>query len=130
MPSPSLWCSYPDIPFSDQHLNETLFEAAEAHPRSEICCFCFDEIPEALAARSGETPNLQALSPERAIISCIDGSWSKPVGDVPDEVWDETKFGLGDFGAFARFLTRSSPSQRVLEARLEALLAAETDDGS
>lgn len=25
--------------FSDDHLNETLFEAAEFHPRSEICCF-------------------------------------------------------------------------------------------
>lgn len=117
--------------FSDQHLNETLFEAAETHPRSEICCFCFDEIPEALAARAIETPNLQALSPKRAIISCLDSGWEDPAGEVPKEIWDDSGFGLGDFGALARFLTRSSPSQRVLEARLEALLAAvSTDDGA
>jgi len=116
--------------FSDEHLNETLFEAAEAHPRSEICCFCFGDIPEPLVDRATETPNLQALSPKRAIISCVDAGWSDPDGKVPEEIWDKGSFGLGDFGAFARFLTRSSPSQRVLEARLAALLAAaESDDG-
>jgi hypothetical protein len=116
--------------FSDQHLNETLFEAAEAHPRSEICCFCFDEIPQPLADRAIETPNLQALSPNRAIISCLDKDWADPGDEVPKEIWDDDSFGLGDFGAFARFLTRSSPSQRVLEARLEALLAAAANDGT
>jgi len=117
--------------FSDQHLNETLFEAAETHPRSEICCFCFDEIPEPLTTRALETPNLQALSSERAIISCLDSGWEDPTGEVPKEIWDDGRFGLGDFGALARFLTRSSPSQRVLEARLEALLTAvSADDGA
>jgi SIR2-like protein len=117
--------------FSDQHLNETLFEAAEAHPRSEICCFCFDEIPEPLVARAVETPNLQALSPKRAIISCLDGGWANPTDETPKEIWDDDSFGLGDFGALARFLTRSSPSQRILEARLEALLtAAGANDGT
>ncbi len=104
--------------FSDQHLNEALFEAAEAHPRSEICCFCFGEIPEPLISRAADTPNLQALSPNRAIISCFDSGWVDPTGEVPKEIWDDSSFGLGDFGALARFLTRSSPSQRVLEARL------------
>jgi len=115
--------------FSDQHLNETLFEAAEAHPRSEICCFSFGDIPDALSTRAIEIPNLQVLSPKRAIISCVDGGWSKPGGDAPEEIWNDAEFGLGDFDAFARFLTRSSPSQRVLEARLEALLASEANEG-
>lgn len=117
--------------FSDQHLNETLFEAAEAHPRSEICCFCFDEIPEPLVDRATETPNLQALSPNRAIISCLDKGWAASDDEVPKEIWNNDCFGLGDFGALAHFLTRSSPSHRVLEARLEALLgSARADDGT
>jgi len=115
--------------FSDAHLNETLFEAAEAHPRSEICVFCHEEIPKTLAEHALETPNLQALSPKRAIIACIDGSWSDPDDEVPDDIWDEGEFGLGDFARLARFLTRSSPSQRVLEARLEQLLG-DADDGA
>lgn len=117
--------------FSDEHLNETLFEAAETHPRSEICIFCFGEIPKVLASRAMETPNLQALSPKRAIISAVDAAWQDPGESVPGEVFKDGSFGLGDFSALARFLTRSSPSQRVLEARLKALLeAAGTDDGA
>ena len=110
--------------FSDQHLNETLFEAAEAHPRSEICVFCHDDIPTVLAERAVETPNLQALAAERAIVSCIDGGWVKPEETISEDIWKDSHFGLGDFRALARFLTRSSPAQRVLEARLEKLLAA------
>lgn len=114
--------------FSDQHLNETIFEAADAHPRSEICCFCFGDIPEPLANRATETPNLQALSPQRAIISCVDGGWSDSGTEIPKDIWNEGRFGLGDFSSLATFLTRSSPSQRVLEARLKTLLAADADD--
>ncbi len=117
--------------FSDEHLNETLFEAAEVHPRSEICVFCFDGIPEVLESRAMETPNLQALSPKRAIISAIDADWQDPGESVPGEVFKDGSFGLGDFGALAQFLTRSSPSQRVLEARLKSLLeAAGINDGA
>jgi hypothetical protein len=118
--------------FSDQHLNETLFEAAEAHPRSEICVFCHDAIPKVLAERAVETPNLQALAAERAIISCVEADWKPPEEKISEDIWNDGRFRLGDFGAFARFLTRSSPSQRVLEARLEQLLAAAgaVDDGT
>ena len=117
--------------FADEDLNETLFEAAEAHPRSEICVFCFDKIPEVLASRAMETPNLQALSPKRAIISAVDAGWQDPEDPIPGEVFKDGSFGLGDFGALAQFLTRSSPSQRVLEARLKSLLqAAGIDDGA
>lgn len=116
---------------SDDHLNETLFEAAESHPRSEICVFCFDEIPEVLEARAMETPNLQALSPKRAIVSAVDAGWQDPSDPVPEEIYKDGSFGLGDFRAMAQFLTRSSPSQRILEARLKSLLeAAGINDGA
>jgi hypothetical protein len=110
--------------FSDQDLNETLFEAADAHPRSEICVFCHDDIPAVLADRAVETPNLQALAAERAIVSAVDGGWATPDEPISEDIWKDGRFGLGDFGSLVRFLSRSSPAQRVLEARLEQLLAA------
>lgn len=110
--------------FGDQHLNEILFEAAEARPRSEICVFCHGDIPAVLAERATETPNLQVVGAERAILACIDAPWKEPEELPPTDIWNDGRLSLGDFSSLATFLTRSSPPQRVLEARLEKLLAA------
>lgn len=108
--------------FSDEHLNEVLFDAALRHPRSEFVAFCHSNIPTPLAERAEMTPNLQAVTVDEAIIGGARGAWSVP-GTAPDGVWVDDKFALGDFAALARYLARSLPPTSELERRLKELLA-------
>ena len=107
--------------FSDEHLNETLFEAALRRPRSEVIAFCRSEIPEQLAQRAQEVANLQALGSERAVIGSVPGKWKAPDEPQPG-LWEEERFLLGDFAALARFLSATPAADataRALPARGE-----------
>jgi len=88
--------------FGDMHLNEMLFDAASRHSRSEILALCYDDIPEAVAAKAATTRNLVALSPTEAIIDGRRTDW-KPGSDIPG-VFEGNKFLLGDFARLAAFL--------------------------
>lgn len=115
--------------FGDQHLNETIFNAARWRPRSEFIVFCYSIIPDEIAALAATTPNLQIVTPGEAILGGIRQSWKKP-DVVPSDVWNDDKFLLGDFKYFSRFLARSSPPRGELESRLADLLAkAVASDG-
>lgn len=96
--------------WADEHLNELFFEAAARRPRSEIVAFCFSDIPENLADKAKRTPNLQVVTQTEAVIGGLRASWGKPASEVvlPPDIWDGTKFGLGDFANLASFLSRSS----------------------
>ena len=48
--------------FSDDHLNEQIFDAATRRERSEFIAFLYSDIPPALAERAEITPNLQIVS--------------------------------------------------------------------
>jgi hypothetical protein len=108
--------------FGDEHLNDMIFDVAQRRPRSEFMVFCHSDIPDALAKKATSTPNLQALAGKEAIIGGIRAEWSPP-DDVPEDLWADDAFGLGDFGRLATFLARSSPPQAELQARLAELLA-------
>ena len=108
--------------FGDEHLNEMIFDAAQRRPRSEFIVFCHGEIPNVLAEKAVSTPNLQALAGKDAILGGVRADWNTP-DDVPDDLWTDDAFGLGDFGRLAAFLARSSPPQGELQARLAELLA-------
>lgn len=108
--------------FGDAHLNEMIFDAALRRPRSEFVAFCFDSIPDELAARATMTPNLQALGATEAILGAARADWIVPT-DAQIELWSGDRFGLGSFANLATFLARSSPPQGELEARLAELLA-------
>ena len=41
--------------FSDEHLNEMLFDAAVRHPRSEVLALCYEDIPGVVADRASNT---------------------------------------------------------------------------
>lgn len=109
--------------FGDDHLNETLFDAARRRPRSEIIAFCFSTITDDLAERALTTPNLQVVGPHEAILSGVRDSWNAPT-DAPADLWADDAVGLGNFHNLASFLARSSPPQGELEARLGELLAS------
>ena len=108
--------------FGDAHLNEQVFDAARRRPRSELVAFCFGTIPDVLAERAASTPNLQAVTAKEAILGGVRADWSKP-DDLPEDVWKDDEFVMGDFKNLASFLARSSPPQGELESRLSDLLA-------
>ena len=109
--------------WADDHLNELIFDAAIRRPRSEIIAFCFDGIPEVLANQAILSPNLQVVTRTEAIIGGIRAAWRAPEAGLPQDVWDEGGFRMGDFSALAGFLARSSTTmhemqpQSVLETR-------------
>lgn len=105
--------------FSDEHLNETLFEAALRRPRSEVIVFCSSQIPVALSKRAQEIANLQALGSEGAVIGSLLGEWKAPEEPHPG-LWEENRFLLGDFASLARFLSATPTTDstaRALAAR-------------
>lgn len=96
--------------FGDEHLNEMFVEAAMQSPRSETIAFCFDDIPETIRAKARMFPNLQIVSPGVAIIGGIEGSWESNEA-MPDDIWLNGQFCLGDFRHLASYLSRSSAIQ-------------------
>ncbi|MDE0411516.1 MAG: SIR2 family protein, partial [Gammaproteobacteria bacterium] len=94
--------------FSDDHLNEQIFDAATHCERSEFIAFCFSEIPDTLADQAITTPNLQVVTSNEAIIGGIRSDWKIPEADnPPNEIWDDNKFTLCDFKYLAKYLARS-----------------------
>ena len=95
--------------FGDEHLNELLFDAAERRPRSEIVAFCHSSIPEALRERAIRTPNLQAVTPTKAILGGTVAAWEKPADVVGIEGFWRDNFTLGDFRSLSSHLARNWP---------------------
>lgn len=97
--------------FRDEHLNEHIFSAAMRRPRSEFIAFCKDGIPDNLAEKSSDTRNLQALSPQEAILGGERADWAVPEDrdkDAPENIWKDGEFTLCDFKNLARYLALSA----------------------
>lgn len=114
--------------WTDQHLNEMLFDAAKRRPRTEFVSFSYSEMPEALLARVEALPNIQVVTSEEAVLGGLRAPWASTVAAIPD-VWDNGKCLLGDFRHLAALLARSSPSQGQIEQRVAELITkfASTD---
>ena len=82
--------------FSDDHLNELIFDAATRRERSEFVAFLYSDIPESLAKRAEITPNLQIVSSREAIIGGTRAKWKEPEGALTN-VWSDGRFLLPDF---------------------------------
>lgn len=108
--------------WSDDHLNEMLFDAAALRPRSEFIVLSFDGLPDVVIERAGLLPNIQAVTHNEAILGSVRADWEKPEDPIPD-VWVDDAFGLGDFGNLTKFLARSAPPFGELEKRLAELLS-------
>lgn len=88
--------------FGDQHLNEMLFDAARAHPRSETVVFCFNDISAVVGDVAASARNISVLGKTEAIIGGQRLKWVR-TEDLPG-VWESGSFQLGDFRHLARFL--------------------------
>lgn len=107
--------------FSDDHLNELVFDAATRRERSEFVAFCHSNIPETLAERATITPNLQVVSGREAILGGVRGEW-KPPEDTPPNLWDDGQLALRDFCNLAAYLARSATREPEGDPVLRELL--------
>jgi hypothetical protein len=81
--------------FSDGHLNELLFDAAVRRERSEFVAFCYSD-----------TPNLQVVNGNEAIIGGVRAEWKPPENNLPN-LWEDGQMALRDFRNLAAYLARS-----------------------
>jgi SIR2-like domain len=108
--------------FSDDHLNELLFDAAARRQRSELIVFCYAKIPHGLAQRALITPNMQVVTATEAILGGVRARW-KSTTDIPN-VWQNDELLLHDFSELAAYLARSSVREPNVDAFLSSLLGA------
>ncbi len=93
--------------FGDQHLNETLYDAARLYPRSELWVTCFGEAPEALRKQAALYPNIVVHSSSIAIVGGIEQEWDKVEGDA---LMKDGACQLGDFATLTGVLLPQNAS--------------------
>jgi hypothetical protein len=110
--------------FSDQHVNEIIFNCMRQNSRLFVIAFLFaDADIERLHQLSSAYLNLHAFAPTKAIINGEIGEWqfdkdaAKP-NEVISTFWhvDNSQLTLGDFNALVGFLVASSGKQDREEA--------------
>jgi hypothetical protein len=106
--------------FSDDHLNEMLFDAAARRERSEFVVFCHSGIPESLGNRAATTPNLQVVAGAEAILGGVRANWKAPE-EAPPGIWADQQLLLRDFRNLAAFLARSATREPEGDAALREL---------
>ncbi|MBT9136689.1 MAG: hypothetical protein DDT34_01771 [Firmicutes bacterium] len=116
----TLICGYS---FSDEHLNELIFDAAERRERSEVVVLCYDDIPDQLAERALTTPNLQVVGRKEGVLSGERRPW-KFSADAPKEFCSSDQFLLPDFAVFSMFLAKSSGYLHEKDPLLKDLIAS------
>jgi hypothetical protein len=102
--------------FSDEHLNEILFQSLRSNPRLAVTALMFDSLQSEPIKRNliqvteGIT-NLTIYGPDAAVVGGRFGTWLSPTEKPPSGVanwpfWndDQKTFRLGDFASFVEFL--------------------------
>lgn len=109
--------------FSDDHLNEIVFQGLRSNNRLAVIALIYginaehpnlDKLilPEKMISYGQQYRNLMIYGPDKACIGGIQGEWSEPSkrwnGKEAWPFWDDTnrRFILGDFDAFASYLER------------------------
>ncbi|HRE76445.1 MAG TPA: SIR2 family protein [Flavobacterium sp.] len=114
--------------FSDQHINEIIFNCLRQNYRLTILVFFFkDEEVVDLYNLSSSYMNLNVFGPTKAIINGNLGEWEFSKADFKsptekfDYYWDDTKkqFTLGDFNALSNFLIINSGKAEVIDATVK-----------
>lgn len=117
--------------FTDEHINEIIFQSLRSNSRLAVTALCFDPLSsEALTNNLLRTTegitNLTIYGPESAVVGGQRASWSMPpeklLKDLEGQTfWDNERqvFRLGDFNFFVDFL-RSFLSRRSLQLPAES----------
>jgi hypothetical protein len=111
--------------FSDQHINEIIFNCLRQNTRlSALVFFYRDEEVENLHKISSSYLNLNVFGPKKAIISGNLGEWEFSKSELKsptekfDHYWNEadSKLILGDFNSLVSFLITNSGKRDVIES--------------
>ncbi|OAM92457.1 SIR2-like domain-containing protein [Pelosinus fermentans] len=95
--------------FSDEHINEILFQGLRSNPRLSILSFYYGNLPDNLTKFGRSYRNLTLLAADKACIGGLVGEWvisrSPQAGEIWS-FWDEEakRFTLGNFNCFAEYL--------------------------
>lgn len=109
--------------FSDQHINEIIFNSLRQNNRLSIVVFFFnDKEIEDLYSESSSYLNLTAFGPTKAIINGTLADWEYNADDLkPNEssviYWDieKNELLLGDFNKLSNFFITNSGSKEHIE---------------
>ncbi len=112
--------------FSDQHINDIIFNCLRENNRLSAIVFFFkDAEVEALHKLTSSYMNLSVFGPTKAIVNGNLGEWEfnpadVKVGEKFDYYWDETnkKIKLGDFNELVNFFITNSGRKDAIEALL------------
>jgi hypothetical protein len=94
--------------FSDQHLNEILFQALRTNSRLAINALVYGsdgKLPESIEMFGKLHKNLSIIGPDKAVIGGLSAEWEKPE-TLPQNApyWNNDAWTLGDFRSFAKYL--------------------------
>lgn len=100
--------------FSDEHLNEIIFQALRSNSRLAVNVLAFGEkkdnafiLPDNIAQLGVEYRNLSLYGPDKAVIGGVIGEWdNKTSGPNVDSYWENDSLSLVDFKSFSRYLER------------------------
>jgi hypothetical protein len=112
--------------FSDQHINEIIFNCLRQNNRLSVLVFFFkDEEVVSLHKLTASYMNLNVFGPKKAIINGNLGDWEFPeLGEFEkdkkqfDHFWNkaDSKLTLGDFKALVNFLITNSGKKDAIES--------------
>ncbi len=111
--------------FSDQHINEIIFNCLRQNNRLSAVVFFFkDEEVESLHKITSSYMNLNVFGPKKAIINGNLGEWefleseTKGNAEKYDHYWNkaDNKLTLGDFNSLVGFLITNSGKKEAIEA--------------
>jgi hypothetical protein len=115
--------------FSDQHINEIVFNCLRQNSRLFVMIYFFkDEEVVKLHSQITAYMNLSVFGPKKAIINGSLGDWEfaelddfKKAKKSSDHYWDEGSgtFTLGDFNKLVNFLIVNSGKKDMIEALLK-----------
>ncbi|MEO7978756.1 SIR2 family protein [Flavobacterium sp.] len=109
--------------FSDQHINEIIFNCLRQNNRLTVLVFFFqDSEVENLHKQTSSYMNLNVFGPTKAIINGNLGEWEFTPHLYPNEksdtYWNGTKneFMLGDFNQLVKFFIANSGKKETIES--------------
>lgn len=108
--------------FSDQHINDIIFNAMRQNKRLYVMVLCYsDDQVNAMSAYATAHMNLCVMGPTKMIVNGTEREWiydASTDADVGYKLyWDETtkKFMLGDFKKLIEFLIENSGRKSMIE---------------
>ncbi|MEH6770040.1 SIR2 family protein [Maribacter arcticus] len=110
--------------FSDQHINEIIFNCLRQNNRLTVLVFFFqDSEVENLHKQTSSYMNLNVFGPKKAIINGNLGEWEYDSADLKtnensDSFWNDGKseFTLGDFNELVNFFITNSGKKEAIES--------------